>query len=86
MSNFGSLTYLISGDVDSENREESNPLILRGLSNLMYVCNRDNHLIQVFDLDLNFIGCNGSKEEIKMPLNIAFDLLERCTLPTAVKS
>ena len=30
-------------------------------SNQVYVCDRDNHRIQVFDLDLNFIRSIGSR-------------------------
>ena len=28
---------------------------------LVYVCDRDNHRIQVFDLDLKFIGSRGKE-------------------------
>ena len=46
---------------------------LRGITihnDLVYVCDRDNHCIQVFDLDLNLIG---SKENIHTPCDVAFD-------------
>ena len=46
-------------------------------SNQVYVCDRDNHRIQVFDLDLNFIRSIGShgkgRGEFDRPLDVAFD-------------
>ena len=46
-------------------------------SNQVYVCDRDNHHIQVFDLDLNFIRSIGSRDsgrgEFDRPLDVAFD-------------
>ena len=45
--------------------------------NLVYVCDRNNHRIQVFDLDLNFvrsIGSRGSgRGEFKFPFDVKFD-------------
>ena len=45
--------------------------------NLVYVCDRNNHRIQVFDLDLNFvrsIGSRGSRrDEFDAPSDIKFD-------------
>ena len=52
----------------------------RGLTlhdNLVYVCDTNNHRIQVFDLDLNFvqsIGSRGSgRGEFNQPLDVKFD-------------
>ena len=46
-------------------------------SNQVYVCDRGNHHIHVFDLDLNFIGSIGSRGngrgEFDRPYNVAFD-------------
>ena len=46
-------------------------------SNQVYVCDRDNNRIQVFDLDLNFIRSIGSRgsgrEEFDCPRDVAFD-------------
>jgi len=46
-------------------------------SNQVYVCDADNNRIQVFDLDLNFIGSIGShgkgRGEFDWPYDVAFD-------------
>ena len=46
-------------------------------SNQVYVCDKDNHRIQVFDLDLNFICSIGSRgggrREFDRPYDVAFD-------------
>ena len=46
-------------------------------NNEVYVCDRDNHRIQVFDLDLNFIRPIGSRGkgrgEFKEPVDVKFD-------------
>ena len=46
-------------------------------SNQVYVCDGDSHRIQVFDLDLNYIGSIGSRGrgrgELDRPYDIAFD-------------
>ena len=54
--------------------------VARGLTlrdNLVYVCDCDNHCIQVFDLDLNFvrsIGSHGSgRGEFNLPFDVKFD-------------
>ena len=39
-------------------------------NNQVYVCDRDNHRIQVFDLDFNFIG---SIDKIDTPFDVKFD-------------
>ena len=43
----------------------------------MYVCDRNNHRIQVFDLDLNFIRSIGSygkgRGEFDAPYDVQFD-------------
>ena len=52
----------------------------RGLTlrdNLVYVCDCDNHRIQVFDLDLNFVrsigSCGSGRGEFDRPLDVKFD-------------
>ena len=54
--------------------------VIRGLTvhrEQVYVCDRDNHRIQVFDLDLNFIRSIGSlgkgRGEFNKPLDVKFD-------------
>ena len=46
-------------------------------NNQVYVCDRNNHRIQVFDLDLNFIQSIGShskgRDEFYAPLDVKFD-------------
>ena len=46
-------------------------------SNQVYVCDGDNHRIQVFDLDLNYIrsigSCGSGRGEFSYPFDIAFD-------------
>ena len=46
-------------------------------NNQVYVCDRDNHRIQVFDLDLNFVRSIGSygngRGEFNAPLDVKFD-------------
>ena len=45
--------------------------------NLLYVCDSDNHRIQVFDLDLKFVRCFGSRGskpgQFNWPDNVAID-------------
>ena len=45
--------------------------------NQVYVCDRDNHRIQVFDLDLNFVrsidSCDKGSGEFDAPLDVKFD-------------
>ena len=57
--------------------EFDDPRRLTLRDNLVYVCDRDNHRIQVFDLDLNFvrsIGSRGSgRGEFKLPFDVKFD-------------
>ena len=50
--------------------EFNNPCGIAVHKSLVYVCDRENHRIQVFDLDLNFIGCIG---KLQTPLDVAFD-------------
>ena len=46
-------------------------------NNQVYVCDRNNHRIQVFDLDLNFVRSIGSRGtgggEFDAPLDVKFD-------------
>ena len=41
--------------------------------NQVYVCDRGNHCIQVFDLDLNFVRSIGSRDEFNAPNDVKFD-------------
>ena len=66
--------------VGREGGKEGEFDVPRGLTlcdNLVYVCDRSNHRIQVFDLDLNFvrsIGSHGSgRGEFDQPLDVKFD-------------
>ena len=65
------------GRKGSKKAEFDDPCGVTIHSNQVYVCDRDNHRIQVFDLDLNFIGSIGShgrgRREFDSPLDIAFD-------------
>ena len=52
----------------------------RGLTlrdSLVYVCDRNNHRIQVFDLDLNFVrsigSCGSGRGEFVQPFDVKFD-------------
>ena len=55
----------------------NNPLGLALHNNQVYVCDGDNHRIQVFDLDLNFVQSIGShhkgRGEFNGPFDIKFD-------------
>ena len=61
----------------SKEGEFRNPRGLALHNNQVYVCDRDNHCIQVFDLDLNFIRFIGSpgkgRGEFDAPLDVKFD-------------
>ena len=61
----------------SKEGEFEYPLGVTIHSNQVYVCDRDNDRIQVFDLDLNFIRSIGSRgsgrEEFDRPRDVAFD-------------
>ena len=66
--------------VDQEGRKEGEFDEIRGLTvhrEQVYVCDLNNHHIQVFDLDLNFIKSIGShgkgRGEFNQPYNVKFD-------------
>ena len=62
--------------VGQEGSKEGEFNIPRGVTlynNEVYVCDRDNHRIQVFDLDLNFIKSIGSHGKGLAPFDIKFD-------------
>ena len=65
------------GRYGSEKGEFDDPRGVTIRSNQVYVCDLDNHRIQVFDLDLNFIGSIGSRGrgrgELVSPFDIAFN-------------
>ena len=63
--------------VGQKGRKEGEFYMIRGLTvhrEQVYVCDRDNHRIQVFDLDLNFIGSHGKgRGEFNKPYDVKFD-------------
>ena len=65
------------GQLGSKEREFVDPRGVTLYDNQVYVCDRDNHRIQVFDLDLNFIRSIGSRGngrgEFNLPLGTKFD-------------
>ena len=58
-------------------REFDDPRGVTLYDNQLYVCDRNNHRIQVFDLDLNFVRSIGSRGngrgEFNAPLDVKFD-------------
>ena len=58
-------------------REFDDPRGVTLHGNQVYVCDHDNHLIQVFDLDLNFVRSFGShgkgRDDFNRPFDIKFD-------------
>ena len=75
-TNSGELIKCV-GQRGSKEGEFDDPRGVTIHSNQVYVCDRDNHPIQVFDLDLNFIRSIGShgkgRGEFDRPLDVAFD-------------
>ena len=65
------------GQSGSKEGEFNAPRGVTLYDNQVYVCDRDNHRIQVFDLDLNFIRSIGSRGkgrgEFNLPLDVKFD-------------
>ena len=65
--------------VGQEGRKEGefdNPRGVTLYDNQLYVCDRNNHRIQVFDVDLNFvrsIGSRGGEFDKPAPLDVKFD-------------
>ena len=66
--------------VGQEGSKEGEFDVIRGLTlyrEQVYVCDRDNHRIQVFDLDLNFIrsigSCGKGRGEFNQPYDVKFD-------------
>ena len=66
--------------IGKEGREEGEFDDPRGITlydNKMYVCDRDNNRIQVFDLNLNFVQSIGSRGkgsgELDLPYDVKFD-------------
>ena len=57
--------------------EFDTPLGVTLYDNQVYVCDRDNHRIQVFDLDLNFVrsisSCGEGRGEFNAPYDVKFD-------------
>ena len=78
LQKFTSSGELIKCVGKSGNREKfSNPRGVTLYNNEVYVCDSNNHRIQVFDLDLNFVRSIGSygkeKEQLYSPGDIKFD-------------
>ena len=65
------------GQKGSKEGEFYDPRGVTLYDNQVYVCDRNNHRIQVFDLDLNFIRSIGSygtgRGELNAPLDVKFD-------------
>ena len=66
--------------VGREGGKEGEFIVPRGLTlrdNLVYVCDRNNNRIQVFDLDLNFVrsigSCGSGRGEFDQPYDVKFD-------------
>ena len=63
--------------VGQKGRKEGEFDVPRGVTlydNQVYVCDRNNHRIQVFDLDLSFVRSIGSRgNEFDAPLDVKFD-------------
>ena len=61
----------------SKEGEFGDPRGITLYDNLVYVCDNDNHRIQVFDLDLNFVRSIGSlgkgRGEFHAPFDVKFD-------------
>ena len=63
--------------IGKEGRKEGefdNPRGVTLYDNQVYVCDRNNHRIQVFDLDLNFVRSIGSHGEGRSEFNAPFDV------------
>ena len=65
------------GQKGSQEGEFNDPRGVTLFDNQVYVCDRHNHRVQVFDLDLNFIRSIGShgkgRGEFSTPLDVKFD-------------
>ena len=65
------------GQEGNKKGEFDDPRGLALYNNQLYVCDRNNHCIQVFDLDLNFVQSIGSRGnwrgEFFKPLDVKFD-------------
>ena len=65
------------GQVGRKEGEFDNPRGVTLYDKQVYVCDRNNHRVQVFDLDLNFVRSIGSRGngrgEFNVPLDVKFD-------------
>ena len=62
------------GQRGSKEGEFKDPRGVTLYDNQVYVCDRENHHIQVFDLDLNFIRSHGKgRGEFNAPFDVKFD-------------
>ena len=66
-----------TGEKGRKEGEFDDPRGLTLYNNEVYVCDRFNHRIQIFDLDLNFVRSIGSRgegrDEFDAPLDVKFD-------------
>ena len=66
-----------TGEKGKKEGEFDDPCGLTLYDNEVYVCDRNNHCIQIFDLDLNFVRSIGSRGkgrgEFDEPLDVKFD-------------
>ena len=63
-----------TGEKGKKEGEFDDPRGLTLYNNEVYVCNCDNHCIQIFDLDLNFVRSICSHGEERGEFNAAFDV------------
>ena len=66
-----------TGEKGEKDGEFDGPRGLTLYNNEVYVCDRNNHCIQIFDLDLNFVRSIGSRGkgrgEFNQPFDVKFD-------------
>ena len=62
------------GRMGSKEGEFHDPRGVTLYNNQVYVCDRNNHRIQVFDLDLNYIRSIGSRGKGRGQFNLPFDI------------
>ena len=60
--------------IGEKGKKEGDPRGLTFYNNKVYVCDSDNHRIQIFDLDLNFVQSIGSRGEGRGEFNAPFDV------------
>ena len=63
-----------TGEKGKKEGEFDDPRVLTLYDNKMYVCDYNNHRIQIFDLDLNFVRSIGSRGKGRVEFNAPFDV------------